>query len=306
MELSRGTSVRAEQTVLARRAAELLATGPADDVAVVAYVCSLPSPPLRVAERLAAAIFAGRPEFSRGADGLWTLGHPATSAPAAAPGCDGVPVRAADTLASLSFAVVDVETTGSLAMAGDRITEIAVTVVRDGRVADSFETLVNPERPIPAYISRLTNITSAMVQDAPTFREVAPQVVEAISGHVFTAHNATFDWRFISAELSRAEGVELAGRKLCTVKLARKLLPQLERRSLDYLALHYGVEIHNRHRAGGDALATARCLVRLLDEARERGCETWDDLERYGRRARRRKRRRPPGSPTPVTRDTTA
>lgn len=306
MELNRGTSVRAGSTVLAKRAAELLASGPADDVAVVAYVCSLPSPPLRVAERLAAAIFAGRPEFVRGADGLWTMGRPAASVGAEPDGCGGLPVRVADALESLSFAVVDVETTGSMAMAGDRITEVAVTVVRGGRVTDSFETLVNPERPIPAYVTRLTNITSAMVQGAPTFREVAPRVVEAISGHVFTAHNATFDWRFISAELSRAEGVELAGRKLCTVKLARKLLPQLERRSLDYLALHYGVEIQNRHRAGGDALATAQCLVRLLDEARERGCETWDDLERYGRRARRRRRRRAPGSPTPVTRDTTA
>ncbi|HUF65206.1 MAG TPA: 3'-5' exonuclease [Gemmatimonadaceae bacterium] len=303
MELNRGTSVRPGQTVLASRAAGLLAAGPADDVTLVAHVCNLPSPPLRVAERLAAAIFAGRPEFVRDADGRWTLGKAATAGSAE---CDGGVAVVSDLLASLSFAVVDVETTGSMAMAGDRITEVAVTVVRDGCVTDSFETLVNPERPIPAYITRLTNITSAMVQHAPTFREVAPRVVEAISGHVFTAHNATFDWRFISAELSRADGVELAGRRLCTVKLARKLLPQLQRRSLDYLALHYGVEIANRHRAGGDALATARCLVRLLEEARDRGCETWDDLERFGRRARRRRPRRARGSPTPVTRDTTA
>lgn len=303
MELNRGTSVRAERTVLATRAAELLAGGPADDVTVVAYVCSLPSPPQRVAERLATAIFAGRPEFVRDADGRWTLG---ASGQSPSPERQSPVAVVSDMLASLSFAVVDVETTGSMALAGDRITEVAVTVVRDGRVTDSFETLVNPGRPIPAYITRLTNITSAMVQHAPTFREVAPRVVDAISGHVFTAHNATFDWRFISAELSRADGLELAGRRLCTVKLARKLLPQLQRRSLDYLALHYGVEIANRHRAGGDALATARCLVRLLEEARDRGCETWDDLERFGRRARRRRPRRPPGRPTPVTRDTTA
>ncbi len=300
MELNGGISVRAEQTVLATRAADLLAGGPADDVTVVAYVCNLASPPPRVAERLTAAIFAGRPEFIRDADGRWTLcGSEGAGAREAS-------VAVGDSLASLSFAVVDVETTGSMAMAGDRITEVAVTVVRDGRVAGSFESLVNPERPIPAHISRLTNITSAMVKDAPTFREVAPRVVEVMSGHVFAAHNATFDWRFISAELSRADGFELAGRRLCTVKLARKLLPQLQRRSLDYLALYYGVEIQNRHRAGGDALATARCLVRLLEEARQRGCETWDDLERFGRRARKRRPRRSPGSPTPVTRDTTA
>jgi DNA polymerase III subunit epsilon len=302
MELNRGISVRAGQTVLASRAAELLARGPADDVTVVAYVCNLASPPLRVAERLTAAIFAGRPEFIRDADGQWTL-H---GSGRLAAGAGETPGAVSDSLASLTFAVVDVETTGSMAMAGDRITEVAVTVVRDGRVADSFESLVNPERPIPAYITRLTNITSAMVKDAPTFREVAPRVVEVMSGHVFAAHNATFDWRFISTELSRANGFELAGRRLCTVKLARTLLPQLQRRSLDYLALYYGVEIRNRHRAGGDALATAHCLVRLLEEARERGCETWDDLERFGRKARKRRPRRPPGSPTPVTRDTTA
>jgi DNA polymerase-3 subunit epsilon len=303
VELNRGISVRAGQTVLATRAAELLAGGPADDVTVVAHVCNLPSPPPRVAERLAAAIFAGRPEFVRDADGRWTLGG--ASAGEGGPR-DDVAVAVGDSLDSLSFAVVDVETTGAMALAGDRITEVAVTVVRDGCVTHSFETLVNPERPIPAYITRLTNITGAMVRDAPTFREVAPRVVEAIRGHVFTAHNATFDWRFIAAELSRAEGLELDGRRLCTVKLARKLLPQLDRRSLDYLARHYGIEIENRHRAGGDALATARCLLRMLDDARDCGCRTWDDLQRYGRKPRRRRPRRAPGSPTPVTRDTTA
>jgi DNA polymerase-3 subunit epsilon len=99
------------------------------------------------------------------------------------------------------------------------------------------------------------------------------------------------------------------GRKLCTVKLARKLLPQLPRRSLDHVARYYGVDINARHRAAGDALATARCLVRLLDDARTHGCERWSELERFlaaGNRARRRRGRRAPASPRPVERDTSA
>jgi DNA polymerase III alpha subunit (gram-positive type) len=91
------------------------------------------------------------------------------------------------------------------------------------------------------------------------------------------------------------------------VRLARRLLPELRRRSLDYVAMHYGVEIHRRHRAGGDAIATAQVLIRLLAAARERGCERWEDLELLlASTPRRRRARRRPARPQPVTRDTTA
>src|SRR5205823_1383281 len=110
-----------------------------------------------------------------------------------------------------------------------------------------------------------------------------------------------------SAELSRTSGRALAGRRLCTVRLARKLLPQLPRRSLDYVARFYGVDIAGRHRAAGDALATAHCLLRMLDDLSSRGCETWPDLETFLNGTPRKKRpRRAPGLPSPVTRDTTA
>lgn len=298
MELT-GVSVRPEDTVLAKRATELLTTGPADSVAIVAYACNLPGPPLLVADRIAAAIFAGRPEFVRDIDGRWRIDDIRST---------NLSHRdaAADPVASLSFAVVDVETTGGQARGGDRVTEIAVVVVRDGDIADVYETLVNPERSIPPFVTALTNITWDMVRDAPTFREIAPRVVTALSGHVFAAHNLTFDWKFVCAELARAEGCVLEGRRLCTVRLARRILPQLSRRSLDNVARYYGIAIRNRHRAGGDAYATARCLVRMLSDARSRGCETWADLEALARRPRRRRRRRPPASPTPVDRDTTA
>jgi DNA polymerase-3 subunit epsilon len=89
--------------------------------------------------------------------------------------------------------------------------------------------------------------------------------------------------------------------------MARKVLPQLQRRSLDYIARYYGVEIRGRHRAGGDALATAKCLIRMLSDLSDRGCATWRDLDDLLRMpALRRKKRRPSGLPTPVLRDTTA
>jgi DNA polymerase-3 subunit epsilon len=128
-----------------------------------------------------------------------------------------------------------------------------------------------------------------------------------LEGNVFVAHNVGFDWRFLTTELTRATGRQLRGRRLCTVKMARKVLPQLSRRSLDYIARYYGVEIRNRHRAGGDAIATAKCLIRMMSDLTDRGCGTWSDLQALLRApGGRRKKRRPSGMPTPVTRDTTA
>lgn len=212
------------------------------------------------------------------------------SAAGTAPAAPADPGR----LATLTYAVVDVETTGGSPWYGHRVTEIAAVVVRRGRIAECFETLVNPERSIPPYITRLTHITQDMVRDKPTFRDVCPEVTRVLRGHVFVAHNASFDWRFVTAEVGRAGGMLEVARQMCTVRLARRLLPHLRRRSLDYVAHHYGVPIAQRHRAMGDALATAHCLVRLLEDAGARGLDTWDDLSRVlsARTAAARRRRR--------------
>jgi DNA polymerase-3 subunit epsilon len=207
-----------------------------------------------------------------------------------------LPGRRLDTL---SFVVVDVETTGGSPGGGDRITEFCAVTVMNGEVADVFETLVNPQRPIPPAVTRLTRITWDMVSRAPTIRDVAPRIAEALRGHVFVGHNAAFDWRFVSWELSRYAGCTIAGERLCTVRLARAVVPNILRRTLDSLAYYYGIENHARHRAGGDALATAKVLLRLLDAARDRGCETLEDLRLITRRPpgkrRRHKRRGLPG-----------
>lgn len=218
-------------------------------------------------------------------------------------------------LHTLSYAVVDVETTGGSPSAGHRVTEIAVVVVEQGRITRVFERLVNPERAIPLFITRLTGISDAMVRDAPRFGDVVPGLVETLAGHVFVAHNASFDWGFVSAELERALGRTPTALTLCTVRLARWLLPQLPRRSLDHVAHHYGVRDvaaryplrrGTRHSAAGDAIVTAHCLIRLLDDAAGRGITTWEELARAAGPRTRRSRRRWTASPTPTLDDRTA
>jgi DNA polymerase-3 subunit epsilon len=147
-----------------------------------------------------------------------------------------------------------------------------------------------------------------MVRDQPTFAGVADRVLATLEGNVFVAHNAGFDWRFLSAEVERATRRRLEGRTLCTVRLSKRLLPRLRRRNLDAVTAYYGIENHARHRAGGDALATARVLLRLLDEAHDRGCMCVDDLDRLARTpsGRKKRRRRPSALPHSVSDDRSA
>jgi len=308
VELTRGVYSEPENTLLTTRALDYLSKGPADVVDLIGHICSLPGAPRIVAEHMAHAMFAGRPQFVRNADGRWMLADLSPKPYAVTRGHIHSPGHSPEEpLSSLSYVVVDTETTGGRSWLADRITEFAAVVVRNGEIVQVYETLINPERAIPPFVTQLTNITWDMVKDAPTFDRIAPQVMRVLEGNVFVAHNATFDWRFITTELSRSTGRQLRGRRLCTVKIARKVLPQLSRRSLDHVARYYGVEIRNRHRAAGDALATAKCLIRMMSDLADRGCETWGELQTLLRTpAGRRKKRRPSGLPTPVTRDTTA
>jgi DNA polymerase-3 subunit epsilon len=227
---------------------------------------------------LAAAVFQLLGEDRRflvDGDGMWSLDP--NLAPLGA------------SLDEVAFAVVDVETTGGGVDRGHRITEIAIVEVRGGRIVDEYQTLVNPGRRIPSVVAGLTGISQAMVDQAPYFEDVAEEVLSRLEGRVFVAHNVTFDWRFVSAELLRALGDAPELVRLCTVRMVRRLTPALRHRNLDVVARHFGVRIHDRHRAYGDALATARVFLRLLDEARGRGLEDVATLEWYLRRRRRRR-----------------
>lgn len=201
-------------------------------------------------------------------------------------------------LDEVGFAVVDVETTGGGKDFGHRIVEIAVVEVRGGRIVDEYQTLVNPGRRIPPGVVALTGITNEMVAGAPYFDHVAEAVLARIEGRVFVAHNVAFDWAFVSSELTRALGDAPELVRMCTVRMVRRLVPALRHRNLDVVTRHFGVDVHARHRAHGDALATARVLLRLLDEARGRGLDDVASLEWYLRRRSRRRKRRDPRQTT--------
>jgi len=214
-----------------------------------------------------------------------------------APAPDVEAERGARLLREESWVVVDVETTGGTPARGHRVTEVAAVRVQGGRIADTFCSLVNPERPIPGMITSLTGISNLMVAEQPRFAQVARQLSGALEGCVFVAHNAAFDWRFVSHEMQMATGMTLSGRQLCTVRLSRRLLPQLPSRSLDGLASWFGVEVENRHRALDDAVATAHVLIRLLDMLEDQGVTDWDGLQgvlrRRKARASRKRRAKP-------------
>lgn len=307
-----GTVVSRRPTTLSARAAECLAAGPLDPVTLMRDVCQVARLQPDAAERMAIALLSSHDEFVLLPSGHWALrepvmaGHaPATRGePAPTTSDDRPPTSAASSgLLAVDFAVVDVETTGT--RVADRVTEIAIARVSGGEVQDVYTQLVNPQRPIPAHISALTHITWAMVKDQPPFGQIAPDVVRRLAGHVFTAHNAAFDWRFVSNELTRG-GLRLSGPRLCTVRLARLLLPRLTRRSLDHVTRYFGIEITARHRAAGDAEATARALLRMLRIAESEGVSSWQALEaRLSTPTVRRRRsaadRRRRAFPHPVT-----
>lgn len=328
--MTSGVRLRPAEQVLISRARDFLAAGPADAVDLIAHVCQLPGPPRFVADHMAVALLSPWEEFTRDAQGRWCLapsggvGSWTVAERPLSPGGYGsaqgtklnrgvhgptVPPQGFDDkLAELSYVVVDVETTGGRLNGGDRITEFAAVVIEGGEITRVYETLVNPQRPIPPMVTALTRITWDMVKRAPTFRDIVPEVADVLRGHVFVAHNAGFDWRFVTTEIARATGERVDGRRLCTVRIAKKLLPQLHRRSLDWVARHYNIEIQNRHRAGGDAVATAKVFLRLLRDARDAGCITWGELETLTRTPSRgrRKRRRRRAMPHWIDRDTTA
>ena len=160
------------------------------------------------------------------------------------------------------YAIVDIETTGGHA-AGSGITEVAIYIHDGNKVTQSFKTLINPERNIPIYITALTGINNAMVASAPVFKEVADEIFELLSGNIFIAHNVNFDYSFIKHHL-KLSGYELNVKKLCTVRLSRKVFMGLASYSLGNLCRSLHIEIEDRHRADGDARATVILFDKLL------------------------------------------
>lgn len=161
------------------------------------------------------------------------------------------------------YAIVDIETTGGNA-SGSRITEIAI-IIHDGTaVINRWETLVNPQKDIPLPIFALTGINNDMVRHAPIFDDIAEKVFDLLTDRIFVAHNVNFDYSFVRHQLEEA-GFEWTARKLCTVRASRKIRPGLGSYSLGRLCQSLDIIFENRHRAGGDADATAILFSRLLE-----------------------------------------
>ncbi|MEO8450380.1 MAG: exonuclease domain-containing protein [Gemmatimonadota bacterium] len=272
----KGLAAQPEGT-LVDRAIVALGTGPLSAERLARDVLALPTAPSAVADRLAVALLGADPRVRRLPDGRWSLVAAAQGSPL---------------IEECGFAVVDVETSGARQAREDRITEIAVVIVHGGRRELVFDSLVNPERPVDPWVTRITGITSAMVEQAPTFSEIADEILGLLAGRIFVAHNARYDWRFVTAAVRRARFLRLDGPVLCTVRLARRLVPAVESWGLDSLTHFFGFENRARHRAGGDALVTAALLERLLGLARQGGVRTLQDLEllQAPRKAPKRKR----------------
>lgn len=186
------------------------------------------------------------------------------------------------------YAIVDIETTGGNA-GGSRITEIAILIHDGNSVIGRWETLVNPEKEIPLPIFALTGINNEMVRDAPIFDDIAEQVHELLAGRIFVAHNVNFDYSFVRHQLEQS-GFKWTARRLCTVRAARRIRPGLGSYSLGNLCRTLEIPVANRHRAGGDADATAILFSRLLE---------WDEEDEIGRMIKKtaQDQRLPPNLP---------
>jgi len=282
-----GTSAYPDSTLL-ERVLSHLRSGPRSPSTLCHQVLGLMGAPPTICDRVAVALLGADPRVRQLTDGSWAL----------VPEAQGSPL-----LDDCAFAVVDVETTGVRAGAGDRVTEIAVAVVHGERREIVFESLVNPERPIPRGICAITNITNDMVRHAPRFADLSERLLGALAGRVFVAHNARFDWNFLSAELRRSRDLTLDGSRFCTVRLARRLVKGVRSCGLDNLCRFFGFVNGARHRAAGDALVTAELLCRLLALAREEGARTLQDLTVIEARRFRTARRKRRAMPTPPRAD---
>lgn len=177
------------------------------------------------------------------------------------------------------YVVIDVETTGLSPQGGDRIVEVAAARVKDWKVVDTFESLVNPQRELPVEAQQIHHITQEMIAGAPTADEILPRIINFTGGACLVGHNIKFDLNFLCFELS------LIGRKLReetpaldTLKMAKTLLPHLTSFRLAHVAHALGAAVEETHRALPDAKLTAKVMKRLMDIAADQNIDTFKNL----------------------------
>lgn len=174
------------------------------------------------------------------------------------------------------FVVFDFETTG-LNSQYDRIIEFGAQKIVNFEVIDEFSSFIQVNDRLSPVVTQLTGITPEMLQGQPTIEEILPKFLEFIDGSLLLAHNASFDVGFLKAEAYRL-GIDIEWSAFCSLKLARKFLPELESRSLDALAEHYGLTFESRHRSIGDVKVTVSVLEHILNNEAS-SLQTWADLK---------------------------
>jgi DNA polymerase-3 subunit alpha (Gram-positive type) len=176
-----------------------------------------------------------------------------------------------------SYCVLDLETTG-FSPVTDKITEIGIMKIQDGKVAAKFSCFVNPEKPIPARVVEVTNITDEMVKDAETIEQVFPKLLDFIEGSVLVAHNADFDMGFLKHN-ARMLGYDFDFTYLDTLSLAKKLFPDFKSYKLGRIAKNLNIKVDVAHRALDDVDTTVKVFQIMLDKLKEKGVQALEDID---------------------------
>lgn len=174
------------------------------------------------------------------------------------------------------YVILDIETTG-LSRYRHKITEIAAVKISEGEIIDRFETLVNPQEHIPSFITHLTGISDEMVKDAETIDTILPEFLKFIEDYTIVAHNATFDYGFLNHDSVIYLEKEIPNKKICTRKLANRILPELPSKKLSTICEHFEIVNQNAHRAMADVLVTTEIFLNFLNILNQAGIN--DDEE---------------------------
>jgi ATP-dependent DNA helicase DinG len=181
---------------------------------------------------------------------------------------------------SLTYAIVDIETTGHSPAKGDRMIQFAVVFVRDWKIQSTYSTFIQPGKKIPLFIQDLTNISDEDVKDAPVFEDVAGDIYDMLENCVFVAHNTNFDLSFVQAEFKRIGFPLWKGKKMDTVELSRLLFPTSFSYKLQDITQERGIELTNAHRADDDAYATAELFIECIKEIEKLPIQTLQHIHK--------------------------
>lgn len=179
-----------------------------------------------------------------------------------------------------TYCILDLETTG-FSPVTEKITEIGIMKLKDGKVTDKFSCFVNPEKPIPSRVIEVTNITDDMVKGAETIGQVFPKMLDFISGSVLVAHNAEFDVGFLKHN-AKVLGYDFDFTYLDTLTLAQDIFPDFKTYKLGRIAKKLGIKVEVAHRALDDVDTTVKVFMMMLDKLKERGAKTLEDIDIYG------------------------